>query len=122
MKIAAVIDNEGNVLPLPDGQEIIIYDIEGKTQKKYHNPGFDLETNRRSATTDFMAQNGVNIVCTVPATFCPVSRDKAKEYSLKFIRLQKGAKFQEVLLNIDKYLSLSTDDIPDDELFKRVKL
>lgn len=119
MKLAAVVDEEGFIVPLPDGADILIYDTEvGKTYK-HHNPGFDIETNRRATTIEFMLQKQVNVVCTVPGTFCPISKNKAVENSMKFIRLDKGIKFQDVLDDLDRYLNNISADIPDDELFKK---
>ncbi|SHE35881.1 hypothetical protein SAMN02746089_00132 [Caldanaerobius fijiensis DSM 17918] len=119
MRIAAVVDNGGFVVPLPDGADILIYDTEEGKTYQYHNPGFDVETNRRATTVEFMLQKQVNVVCTVPGAFCPVSKNKAVENSIKFIRLDNNISFQEVLSDLDEYLKGISADIPDSELFKR---
>lgn len=117
MRIAAVVDKGGFIVPLPDGSDILIYDTEEKKTYKYHNPGFDLESNRRITTTEFMAKKQVDVVCTVPGAFCAISKKKAIENSMKFIKLNKNVKFENVISNLDRYTKEITENIPDEELF-----
>lgn len=118
MRIAAVLGADGDtIVPLADGPVVAILDSERGTVQKHDNPGWELATGRRLATTQFLISQGVEAACSVPATFCSTSCEAAVQGGIKFIRLPAGAKFSELIANPAHYLREAVADLPAVELF-----
>ncbi|AAM23424.1 putative Fe-Mo cluster-binding NifX family protein [Caldanaerobacter subterraneus subsp. tengcongensis MB4] len=120
MRIAATITEKGYIEKLPDGPHIVIFDTEKNQTEKYDNPGYHLEENRRSTVVDFLFEKNVDVVITVPEAFCSISYGKARQKGLKFIRLKESMPYEEVIKDLSSHLERLTDNIPEDELFKRI--
>jgi hypothetical protein len=58
-------------------------------------------------------------VVTVPEAFCSISYGKARQKSLKFIRLKESMPYEEVIKDLSSHLEKLTDTIPEDELYNR---
>lgn len=119
MRIAATINEEGYIEKLPDGPYIIIFDTEKKDAEKYDNPGYPLKENRRSTVVDFLVYKKADTVITIPEAFCSLSYGKAKQKGLKFIKLDESKPFENVIENLSSYLNNLSDELPEEELFKK---
>ncbi|MEM3832300.1 MAG: hypothetical protein QW128_01695 [Thermoprotei archaeon] len=116
MKIAAVINDVGEIKKLPDGKWIIIYDTDKKEIEKHNNPGYYAREKRRLQTTLKMIELKVEIVLVPSQGFCKVSYGKAKG-NMRFILVKENEKFNDILPKLPELLTNALIELPEDTLF-----
>ncbi|MGB9729620.1 MAG: hypothetical protein ACP5GU_09195 [Thermoprotei archaeon] len=116
MKIAAVINDEGEIKKLPDGKWIVIYDTYKKEMEKHDNPGFYAHEKRRLQTTLKMIELKVEVVLVPSQGFCKVSYSRAKG-NMRFILVKEGEKFDDMIRKLPELLANVLVELPEDALF-----
>jgi len=95
MILAAVIDNEKNIVPIVEGVEIRVYDTETAEYTDFPNPALELEEGRRGATLKFAQGKGATVFIAPPETLCELSYDKARKEQFKFYHLDFNWPFEQ---------------------------
>lgn len=120
MRIAAIVTNDGDtIVPLPDGPTVLVFDSEKNSVEKYENPAIGMTEGRRSAVTNFLLKKQVQVVCSVPETFCSTSCQVAVQGGIKFIRLEPGEKFSTVVQDWQQYAAKAVNTLTPEELFHK---
>ncbi|MCL4425050.1 MAG: hypothetical protein M1553_06360 [Firmicutes bacterium] len=118
MKIAAVVANDGDtIVPLPDGPEVIIYDSETDRVERFENPARKVETKRRATVVAFLAEKGVELICSVPQSLCSFSQGQAQEKGLRFLRLAAETRFSKVTAEPEQYQRQAVTELPAMDLY-----
>ena len=116
MIIAAVIDENENILPIVDGTIIRLYNTDTKQYRDYENPALHLEEGRRGAALKFAQEKGAVAFVAPPQTFCELSYAKARKDEIQFYHIDKQIRFrefQELVENND--LQIKTE-LPDKDI------
>lgn len=117
MRLAAVVDESTQtVTRLPDGQQILIYNTLTNEIESFDNPAIGRAKKRRAAVVEFLKAQKVDIVCSVPEAFCPISHENAKEAGIRFIQLPPGTKFTDVTRNWKEYQDRIVTSLCDSDL------
>lgn len=94
MRIAATVDGASDVVvPLAQGDQVLIFDSEAGTVERYENPALTADAHRRVVAVQFMLEQNSDAVCVVPGSFCPHSHLFANRNGLRFIGLRPGTPF-----------------------------
>ncbi|QSO46529.1 hypothetical protein [Alicyclobacillus mengziensis] len=125
MRVGAVIGTDGEtIVPLPDGPIIRVRDTESGDTKDLPNPAFGKETDRRPTAARALVTARVDIIATVPGSFCTPSHKIAVEGGIKFWQVEPATRWQELLQDLLQETdipveSLITDRLPTSELMKQ---
>lgn len=118
MRLAAATRGpQDEIVALPDGPDLLIYDAEAKQLSRHPNPGHLADQQRRLSSTEFLLRQGVALVFSVPLTFCPRSYAEATRAGLRFLRVPPGTTFSEALARWEAGTLTPTDSLADDELY-----
>ncbi|MBE3582689.1 MAG: hypothetical protein IMX01_01090 [Limnochordaceae bacterium] len=114
---AAVAGPEQRVVPLPDGDELVILDTESGAEQRVANPAHSAEKQRRLVAAEEFIQRRVEAVVSVPLTFCPTSHARAKQAGIRFISVPAGTTWDQVKARSARYAAGAQESLPEDELF-----
>lgn len=116
MLIAAVLNEEENILPIVDGTTLRIYDTNTKIHVDYENPALRLEEGRRGATLNFAEEKGATAFVAPPQTFCELSYTKAKEDEIQFYHLEQEITFKEFQHRLDNNKLRIKNELPEEDI------
>lgn len=116
MLIAAVLNEEENILPIVDGTILRIYNTNTKEHIDYENPALHLEEGRRGATLNFAEEKGVTAFVAPPQTFCELSYTKAKKDEIQFFHLEQQISFKEFQQRLDNNKLRIKNELPNEDI------
>lgn len=116
-RVAAVINDDGEIKKLPDGKWIIVYDTIKKEIEKYENPGYYAQKNRRLYTTLKMIELKTEVVLVPSQGFCQTSYSKAKG-NMRFILVSENEKLNDIIPKLPELLTQTLIELPESALFK----
>lgn len=121
MRVGAVISADGKtIVPLPDGPVIRLRDTDSGEMMEIANPAFGKETDRRPTAARALVQAHVDVVATVPGSFCSPSHHIAVQGGIKFWQVGSGTTWEELWRNTTTPMdSALTDRLPTEELMKQ---
>ncbi|BDG61202.1 hypothetical protein [Caldinitratiruptor microaerophilus] len=112
MRIGAVLDGSGRIVPLPDGPTVVVYDTETGAEQRFDNPAANFQRARRAAVVEFLHKQGAEAVCSVPGTFCATSHGLAQRHAMRFILLDSGTTWDEVRANAEALAARAVTAVP----------
>lgn len=112
MRIGAVLDGDGRIVPLPAGPTVVVYDTETGAEQRFDNPAANYQRARRAAVVEFLHKQRVDAVCSVPGTFCATSHGLAQRHAMRFILLDPGTTWNEVRANAGALAAQAVTAVP----------
>lgn len=121
MRVGAVISTDGNtIVPLPDGPIIRMRDTDRGETMEIPNPAFGKETDRRPTAARALVEAHVDVVATVPGSFCTPSHKIAVQGGIRFWQVSSGMSWEELWRDTEVPVeSALTERLPNGELMKQ---
>ncbi|WP_051350944.1 hypothetical protein [Sulfobacillus thermosulfidooxidans] len=120
MRIGAVIGpDQKTIVPLPDGPIIRVRDTENNIPEDYPNPAYTAETHRRPTAAKALVDHHIDVVLTVPGSFCSPSHKIARQGGIAFWPVESGSTWQEVGAEGEPPPAAVVDALPLSELMKQ---
>ena len=121
MRVGAVISTDGQtIVPLPDGPVIRLRDTDSGETMDISNPAFGMETDRRPTAARALVAAHVDVVATVPGSFCTPSHKIAVQGGIKFWQVDSGTSWDELWRNTGTPMDSDvTNRLPTGELMKQ---
>lgn len=110
MRLAIMTTAERAVGGLAESAEIVLCDSESGATERLPSPARQLTAGRRLAVVDLLLERGVDVVCAVPGSFCPLSYAVARAGGLRFLPVEAGTP---LALIADHGAALATAARPD---------
>ncbi|ALA53706.1 hypothetical protein CAY60_001335 [Shouchella clausii] len=116
MKIAFVLNESEDIVPITEGLVLRVYDSLSKSYNDYSNPALERKEGKRSAALQFAIKQGAHALAAPPETLCEQSYKFARKEQLSFISLPGPVPFNQI---ISQPLAL-TDQLPKKEIIPSV--
>lgn len=121
MRVGAVISSDGKtIVPLPDGPIIRVRDTDSGENTDIPNPAFEKETDRRPTAARALVTAQVDVVATVPGSFCTPSHKIAVQGGIRFWQVSSGMSWEELWRNTETPIEAAiVERLPTSELMKQ---
>jgi len=121
VKVGAVIATDGQtIVPLPDGPTIRVRDTVSGVTEELPNPAFGKETDRRPTAARALVAARVDVIATVPGSFCSPSHRIAVEGRARFWMVPFGQSWEGLWTETSEPPTRSmVDRLPTGELMKQ---
>lgn len=116
MIIAAVVNDNEEILPIIDGTVVRLYNTSSKEYQDYENPALHLTEGRRGATLKFAEEKGATAFVAPPQTFCELSYAKARKDEIQFYHLDKEITFKAFQQLFENNELQIKNELPDQDI------
>ena len=94
MLIGMTMDKEKEmIVPFTEGEYVRVFNSDTGNLEDAKNPSLHLSEGRRGVVVNWFYEQGVELICSPPNTFCELSYENAKEKKMSFYTFEKDISF-----------------------------